>query len=100
MTALAELDVPQWDYTDETITGPRFHEVMLGCAHGRDPDESWSPHPSLPTRPIAGMLEPEVPQVLCPSHTGCGLGLTAVGRAYSTCGTLPVWSAGASRRRF
>src|SRR5918996_864173 len=36
MAALAELDVPQWDYTDETITGPRFHEVMLGLA-----ERSW-----------------------------------------------------------
>ena len=36
MTALAELEVPQWDYTDETITGPRFHEEMLGLA-----EQSW-----------------------------------------------------------
>jgi len=28
MEAVAELDVPKWDYTDETITGPRFHEVL------------------------------------------------------------------------
>jgi cytochrome P450 len=28
MPALTELEVPQWDYTDETITGSRFHEVM------------------------------------------------------------------------
>ena len=28
MEAIAELDVPKWDYTDETITGPRFHEVL------------------------------------------------------------------------
>ena len=28
MNAVAELDVPQWDYTDETITGPKFHELM------------------------------------------------------------------------
>ena len=28
MSAVAEIDVPQWDYTDETITGPRFNEVM------------------------------------------------------------------------
>lgn len=28
MNAVAELEVPQWDYTDETITGPRFHQVM------------------------------------------------------------------------
>jgi cytochrome P450 len=32
MPPLAELEVPTWDYTDETITGPRFHEVMLGLA--------------------------------------------------------------------
>jgi len=36
MPGLAELDVPKWDYTDETITGPRFHEVMLGLA-----ERSW-----------------------------------------------------------
>ena len=36
MPPLAELDVPTWDYTDETITGPRFHEVMLGLA-----EQSW-----------------------------------------------------------
>jgi len=28
MSAVAELEVPRWDYADETITGPRFHEVM------------------------------------------------------------------------
>ena len=28
MSAVSELEVPLWDYTDETITGPRFHEVM------------------------------------------------------------------------
>ena len=28
MSAVSELAVPQWDYTDETITGQRFHEVM------------------------------------------------------------------------
>jgi cytochrome P450 len=36
MPPLAELEVPTWDYTDETITGPRFHEVMLGLA-----EQSW-----------------------------------------------------------
>jgi cytochrome P450 len=36
MPPLAELEVPKWDYTDETITGPRFHEVMLGLA-----EQSW-----------------------------------------------------------
>ena len=36
MPGLTELDVPKWDYTDETITGPRFHEVMLGLA-----ERSW-----------------------------------------------------------
>src|SRR6185503_4103178 len=36
MPPLAELDVPQWDYTDETITGPRFHEVMRELA-----EKSW-----------------------------------------------------------
>ena len=28
MNAVAELEVPKWEYTDETITGPRFHELM------------------------------------------------------------------------
>jgi cytochrome P450 len=28
MPALAELDLPAFDYTDATVTGPRFHEVM------------------------------------------------------------------------
>jgi len=28
MNLVAELEVPRWDYADETITGPRFHEVM------------------------------------------------------------------------
>jgi len=36
MPALTELEVPQWDYTDETITGPRFHEIMLGLR-----ERSW-----------------------------------------------------------
>jgi cytochrome P450 len=36
MEAVAELEVPQWDYTDETITGERFHEVMRELR-----EESW-----------------------------------------------------------
>ena len=28
VSAVTELDVPKWDYTDETIIGPRFHELM------------------------------------------------------------------------
>jgi cytochrome P450 len=28
MPALADLDVPSFDYTDASVTGPRFHEVM------------------------------------------------------------------------
>jgi cytochrome P450 len=28
MSAVSELEVPQWDYGDQTITGPRFNEVM------------------------------------------------------------------------
>ena len=28
MGAVSELEVPQWDFADETITGERFHEVM------------------------------------------------------------------------
>jgi len=28
MNTVTELQVPQWDYSDETITGPRFHDVM------------------------------------------------------------------------
>ncbi|MDQ3030655.1 MAG: IS3 family transposase, partial [Actinomycetota bacterium] len=28
MSVVSQLEVPQWDYTDETITGERFHEVM------------------------------------------------------------------------
>ena len=28
MEAVSDLEVPKWDYSDETITGPRFHEVM------------------------------------------------------------------------
>lgn len=36
MAAVTELDVPRWDYTDETITGPRFHEIMLGLR-----ERSW-----------------------------------------------------------
>ena len=28
MSAVSELEVPQWDYADPTITGPRFHEVL------------------------------------------------------------------------
>ena len=28
MVAVSELEVPQWDFADETITGERFHEVM------------------------------------------------------------------------
>ena len=36
MPPLAELEVPKWDYTDETITGPRFHEAMQGLR-----ERSW-----------------------------------------------------------
>ena len=28
MSVVSQLEVPQWDYTDETITGERFHGVM------------------------------------------------------------------------
>ena len=28
MSAVSELEVPQWNYGDRTITGPRFNEVM------------------------------------------------------------------------
>jgi cytochrome P450 len=28
VNAVAELEIPAWDYTDETITGPRFHRLM------------------------------------------------------------------------
>ena len=28
MSVVSQLEVPQWEYTDETITGERFHEVM------------------------------------------------------------------------
>src|SRR5688500_14250439 len=36
MPALADLDVPSFDYTDASITGPRFHEVMRGLR-----ERSW-----------------------------------------------------------
>ncbi|HYH58707.1 MAG TPA: cytochrome P450 [Thermoleophilaceae bacterium] len=36
MPVVTEAELPEWDYTDETITGPRFHEVMLGLA-----ERSW-----------------------------------------------------------
>ncbi len=36
MGAVSELEVPQWDFADETITGERFHEVM-----GELRERSW-----------------------------------------------------------
>ena len=36
MSVVSQLEVPQWDYTDETITGERFHEVMRELR-----EESW-----------------------------------------------------------
>ncbi len=36
MSAVTELEVPQWDYADGTITGQRFHEVM-----GELRERSW-----------------------------------------------------------
>ena len=36
MPALTDLDVPGFDYTDASITGPRFHEVMEGLR-----ERSW-----------------------------------------------------------
>jgi cytochrome P450 len=36
MPAVTELDLPSFDYTDASVTGPRFHEVMKGLR-----ERSW-----------------------------------------------------------
>jgi cytochrome P450 len=36
MPAVTELDLPSFDYTDPSVTGPRFHEVMKGLR-----ERSW-----------------------------------------------------------
>jgi len=34
VTAVAELDLPAFDYTDESLAGPRFHEAMRELSEG------------------------------------------------------------------